>query len=232
EPGAIARDARGVTYVLDTLYGRVVVLDEAFRPLGSWGTHGEDEGSFLEPVDLALAPSGETLYVLDAGTGRIQSFDRSGRRLFAWGRLGTGREAFVRPTSLAVAGDGTGVVGDRSGRSLRFSSRGAKLGGWGRPGAGRGSLDHPEKVLADGSGRVYVLDAGGRRLQAFSPSGGFLWDLDVIGAAIEARRSRTPSIAKAAAEGRGASSSSPPSPTAPTASSNIDGAPAGCARPV
>src|SRR5262249_58762006 len=124
EPGAIARDARGVTYVLDTLYGRVVVLDEAFRPLGSWGTHGEDEGSFLEPVDLALAPSGETLYVLDAGTGRIQSFDRSGRRLFAWGRLGTGREAFVRPTSLAVAGDGTVVVAGRSGPVLRFSCRG------------------------------------------------------------------------------------------------------------
>ena len=234
EPGAIARDARGVTYVLDTLHGRVVVVDEDFRPLGAWGSHGEGEGSFLEPVDLALAPSGETIYVLDAATGRIQAFDRSGKRLSVWGRLGTGREAFIRPMSLAVAGDGTVVVADRAGRIRRFTGRGASLGGWGKAGAAPGSLDHPEKVLADASGRVYVLDAEGRRLQAFTLGGSFLWDLDVIAAAIETRRARTPSIAKAAAEGRGASSSLPSSPSAATAvaSSNSDGKPAGCPRPI
>jgi len=202
EPGPIARDARGLTYILDTLYGRIVVLDAGFRPVRSWGAHGEGAADFLDPVDLALAPSGEMLYVLDAASGRIRAFDREGRALFAWGRLGAGREGFSRPTSLAVAPDGTVLVADRAGRIRRFSARGAPLGGWGRAGAERGALDHPERVLAGASGRAFVLDAGGRRLQAFSASGALLWDLDVIEAALEARRARTAAIAAATAGGR------------------------------
>jgi DNA-binding beta-propeller fold protein YncE len=221
-PGAIARDERGVTYVLDALYGRVVVLDPSFRPLRSWGSHGEGDGRFLDPVDVALAPSGETLYVLDAGTGRVQAFDRSGRRLFAWGRLGSGREAFIRPRSLAVAGDGSVLVADRAGRVDRFTSRGKALAGWGRPGSAPGWLDHPERILAGGKGRSFVLDAGGRRLQAFTTSGRFLWDLDVIAAAIEARRTSATTIAK------GSVAESPP----PGSPADTGRPPAGCPRRV
>lgn len=231
EPGPIARDARGVTYILDTLYGRIVVLDEAFRPIDSWSTHGEGEPALLDPVDLALAPSGETLYVLDAGAGRIHAFARSGRRLFAWGQPGSGRGALVRPTSLAVAGDGTVLVAERAGRIRRFTGRGAPFGQWERPGAARGALDHPEKVLADGWGRAYVLDAGGRRLQAFTAGGSFLWDLDVIAAATEARRSRATSIARATAAGGAAVSAPSPDEPAPSATARgADGVPAGCPR--
>ena len=205
EPGAIARDARGVTYVADTLFDRIVVLDAGFRPLAAWGSHGDRDGAFLDPVDLALSPSGDVLYALDAGTGRIQAFDRAGKRLFGWGRIGAGRDALVRPVSLAVSGDGTVLVADRAGRIVRYTRHGARLGAWGRPGPGPGALDRPEKVLSDRSGRVFVLDAGGRRLQAFARDGRFLWDLDVIASAAEVRRAGTGSIAKAATAGTASS---------------------------
>lgn len=202
EPGAIARDARGATYIIDTLFRRIVVLDEGFRPIGAWGAPGDGDGALREPIDLALSSSGNILYVLDAGTGRVQAFDGAGARLFAWGRLGVGRDGFVRPMGLAVAEDGTVLVADRAGRIRRFTGKGVLLGVWGRPGAAAGALDRPEKILTGSGGRVFVLDSGGRRLQAFTRNGAFLWDLDVVATAIETRRARTPLIAKAAAQGR------------------------------
>jgi hypothetical protein len=50
-------------YVVESGARRVQHLTAKGRPLASWGTQGRNDGQFLEPIGVAVAPSGEVLVV-------------------------------------------------------------------------------------------------------------------------------------------------------------------------
>jgi hypothetical protein len=80
----------------------------------AFGEHegGRGNGSFQEPVDLALSPQEDELYVLDAGQRCVQVFDTDGRFLVSFGQPGKGEGRLQRPTALAVGPDGRVYVLD------------------------------------------------------------------------------------------------------------------------
>ena len=128
------------------------------------------EAALLEPLGVALAPSGEVVYVADTGAGRILRFSSSYRPL---GRLGT--VVLDRPVALAVAPGGAVYVADAGlDRVFELSPSGALLASWGGPGRGPGRFEEPSGIAVDSAGGVFVSDRRLDRVQKFSSRGRLL----------------------------------------------------------
>ncbi len=146
---------------------------------GEGGKKGEGEGgssspgvadALLEPLGVALSPSGAVVYVADTGAGRIMRFSSSGRPL-GW----LGSVAFKRPVAVAVAPNGAVYVADAGlERVFELSPSGAPLGSWGGPGHGRGRFEEPSGIAVDSAGHVFVSDRRLDRVQKFSARGRLL----------------------------------------------------------
>ncbi|MDP2307507.1 MAG: hypothetical protein Q8P18_15880 [Pseudomonadota bacterium] len=106
EPAAIEIDRFGQIYVADVGNNRVQMFGQEGLPAKQWGSKpdisnlwfdgrrtwyaagsgaSEDQGSFVNPVDVELIPGKEAdkFATLDA-TGRVQIFDEEGRPLIGW----------------------------------------------------------------------------------------------------------------------------------------------------
>jgi tripartite motif-containing protein 71 len=194
----------GSLWVTDPRNGLVRHLDSAGGYLGalgapspapSSGVEGGGEGgsssgrsnALLEPLGVALSPSGAVVYVADTGAGRVMRFSSSYRPL---GRLGS--VAFERPVAVAVAPNGAVYVADAGlDRVFELSPAGVLLGSWGDPGRGPGRFEEPSGIAVDSAGQVFVSDrrfdrvqkfsAGGRLLAAWGAPGGGLGQLSSPG---------------------------------------------------
>ncbi len=72
----VAVDRYGRVYVADTGNCRVQVFDSSGTCLGQFGAAGDAEGHFLEPTDVAVAPTGDNdIYVLDTGRHVVLKFE-------------------------------------------------------------------------------------------------------------------------------------------------------------
>lgn len=96
-------------YISDTGNFRISVFDRdgkflfAFgRPPkpGEWGM-----GTFLQPFDVAIAPSGE-VYVTDPALQLVQKFDKDGKFIRQWGGWGTKPGQFYKCKGIDVGSDG------------------------------------------------------------------------------------------------------------------------------
>jgi DNA-binding beta-propeller fold protein YncE len=67
------KNAQKLTAITVTVYRLVI----------SWGSQGSGAGQFLNPVGIAVGPTGE-VYVADAGNNRIQKFNSNGAYLRQW----------------------------------------------------------------------------------------------------------------------------------------------------
>jgi DNA-binding beta-propeller fold protein YncE len=186
-PVDLALDAEGSVYITDNgivvaergqppdHFSRVTRFDSDGNVTAHWGSHGEDEGEFLEAQGLVFDASGD-LYICDGARGRVSKFDREGRFLAGWGSKGRGEGQFSGGTlHVAIGPDGSVYVCDRSSpRLLQFNSQGRCLAMWGSAGKGEGQLERPESIAVDSMGHIYVADGGNDRVQKFDAQGKFL----------------------------------------------------------
>ena len=127
QPAGLAFDRRGLMYVADPPAHRVVVLhpcDESVRAiLGGGGP----VGALMEPIDVAVAPSG-LVFVADRNGGRIAIFSAGFRPLAAFPTAGApGKDP--KPIALMVDANGSLLVADAwLPRLLRYQPDGTRLG--------------------------------------------------------------------------------------------------------
>ncbi len=169
EPGPLACDASGDVLFADPRSRAVFRLDGALRITLA----GREAG--WDPAALAVAPDGRVL-VADSLAPRLLALDRGGapRTLLRWPDE---RGGVARLAGLAAAADGTMLACDYGNHRVRVGSAdGAAVAGWGGRGLGRGEFFKPAGVAFDAKrNRVFVVDYGNHRMQAFKPTGEFLF---------------------------------------------------------
>jgi tripartite motif-containing protein 71 len=140
---------------------------------GGGGPGGEEDpagDALVEPLGVALSPSGAVVYVTDTGAGRVVRFTSSGRPLGTFGSV-----ALRRPVALAVGPGGVVYVADAGLRRVfELSPVGALLASWGGSGTAPGRFLEPAGLAVDGAGHVFVSDRAADRVQEFSARGRFL----------------------------------------------------------
>ena len=119
-PAGLALDRRGYLYVADRLARRVVVV---LPDDGS--VAGVLVGGLVEPVDVAVAPTGR-IYVADRAGGLIVMFNARLERVGAFSpRNGEAQPASPRPIAVMIDADGSVLVADAAHpRLLRFDPDG------------------------------------------------------------------------------------------------------------
>jgi tripartite motif-containing protein 71 len=102
-------------YVSDTANFRISVFDREGKFLfafghapkpGEWG-----QGTFLQPFDVAVAPTGE-VYVTDPALQMVQKFDANGKFITQWGGWGTKPGQFYKCKGIDIGSDGKVYVID------------------------------------------------------------------------------------------------------------------------
>lgn len=173
--GAVAFDAEGNIYVVDTGNYRVQKFDTERQFVTAWGSQGKGDGQFLDPIGIGINPDGR-IYVIDDEREDVQVFDADGAFLSQFGGFG------VDPGKILDAG--SGIAFDRDGNVLiadfgnqrieRFAPDGTFLETWGTFGSAPGRFINPNDIVIDADGRIYVVDLGNHRVQVFAPDGEFL----------------------------------------------------------
>ena len=179
-PRAIALDGAGNLYVTDTGNKRIEVFDPSGVFLGQYGSGGVVEGSFDEPVGLAIIPKGEgvpggTVYVADTWNRRIQVFDVTfdgGQPVFtfvkAWPVEGWNSQSVVNKPYLAVDSEGFVYATDPElYRVLVFDKDGAFKATFGQYGNDAKTFALPNGIAIGPNDTVYVADADNHRIMVF-----------------------------------------------------------------
>lgn len=101
EPVAIAVYEE-VIYWADRANHRICRFDLVKNtPLSCFGEHGEMDGQFQYPYQMAFDRDGY-LYVVDILNSRIQQFDKNGRFFSTIGKFGTDKNSLFRPNGIAI----------------------------------------------------------------------------------------------------------------------------------
>lgn len=102
----IAVDASQHQYaVLFGRTGRIVLYDETYQPVFTFGSNGEGPGQFRGAVSVAVHSSGE-IFVADQGHGTIRVFDGVGNYLRSFGTPGSGPGRFNQLAGIAFSAEG------------------------------------------------------------------------------------------------------------------------------
>jgi DNA-binding beta-propeller fold protein YncE len=180
---AVGPDQR--IFVTDSIYHRIVVLDERGSVLLTFGGYGAGYGEFRYPVAVAAGADGE-IYVADFDNGRIQVFDAEANFLRSFSAA-DGRE--LRPTALLAAGEKIYVTDVTTHQVVVFDTEGREIDriGGGR-GVEEGAFKFPNGLALDRDGkRLFVADSNNSRIQVFTLGGDFLEILDGGGMLINPR---------------------------------------------
>lgn len=178
-PVGICAGAGAELLVSDADLRRVVRLDGAGEPLGSFG------GDVLQrPTGVARDPASGHVFVVDSGAHDIKVFDAGGRLLETLGRRGSGPGEFNGPTHIALWGERLYVTDTLNARVQILTTAGQPLGSVGRRGLYLGNLTRPKGVTLDRDGNVYVVESYYDHLLVFDRDGRFLLPIGGSGSAI------------------------------------------------
>lgn len=165
-PARIACDAQGKTYVVDSVGGRVVVLDAFNRVV-------KEKTGLRTPLGIALDHTGN-IYLGEAGAGCVTVFDSQWNPV---SQLGGGEGEFGLPNYIALdegTTPSTVYVSDSTANELKAYQGGSlvrTLGGQNSPSA---KFSFPAGVWVNASGDVFCADQNHFRVLIFDRSGAFL----------------------------------------------------------
>ena len=130
-------------YVCDRGNNRVQILNTKLEYMDSFGCHGNGDGQFKCPSNIAQDRAGN-LYVTDTGNDRVQVFDCKGRFLYAFNMKG------VRPYGICVGSDQFVYVSDIGNKCVSvFQTSGEFVTSFGQ-------FSNPYGIVTDDDGFVYV----------------------------------------------------------------------------
>jgi DNA-binding beta-propeller fold protein YncE len=178
-PVGIAPGRAGEILVADAGLGRIVRLNAAGEPQGSFGA-----GILRRPTGLARDPRTHHVYVADTQAHDIKVFDEAGGLLRRIGQRGSAVGEFNAPTHIALAGDRVYVSDTLNARVQVLSAEGQPLQAMGQRGLYLGNLTRPKGVAVDAEGNVYVVESYYDHLLVFSEAGEFLLPIGGTGSAI------------------------------------------------
>lgn len=175
-PHAVALDAQGRVYVLDSKLKRVLVFDG----LGLFDFQVGEPTDFTRPVGVAVSADGNRIYVVDRGglnedDHKVVVYSPSGEKVQVLGPRGKGDGQFDIPLEAAVGPDGILAVLDSGNfRVQLFDAEGRFLRAFGSIGNRQGQFSRPRGLAIDPDGNIYVTDADFNNVQVFDSTGRLL----------------------------------------------------------
>ena len=155
----------GSAYVVEAGNKRVQRFDPTGEPELMWGSEGSGDGEFLDPIQVAVAPSGE-VFVVDDKRNDIQVFTKDGVYLRTIGRQGSGDGELSDTGAIRIAADGTLVNADfGNSRVQAWDGNGDFLWSLGSHGSGPSQFVEPQDVAFGPDGSLFVVDD--TRVQVF-----------------------------------------------------------------
>ncbi|MDZ7801371.1 MAG: protein kinase [Trueperaceae bacterium] len=180
-PLAVATDEDGFLYAAvfeyrvgdDSDHRMIFKLTADGHEVTRFGRYGIEEGQFLYPVSLAVAPGGGDVYVLDGESLRVQRFSRDGEPRGTFGGRGRGQGAFEDPRSLTCGPDGKVYVLDYGNRQVqRFTPDGRYETRWAfRMGQDQDGMRLLDGVCVGRDGTLFLSDATAGRIRTVTASG-------------------------------------------------------------
>ena len=172
-PQGVATDSDGSFYVVEQGNCRVQKFTREGILTLVFGKPGRENGEFLGPTAITVAPNSGDIYVADTGGSRVQRFSFEGRflnSLGAPGQTGKGLQGpgLSSPQAVAAAPGGALYVAETfAQRLVRFDPLGRmdqQIGGARTrrsqsPAPGI-SLNQPRALAIDLAGLLYIADAG------------------------------------------------------------------------
>ena len=138
-------------YVCDRGNNRFQILNTELEYVNSFGCHGDGDGQFNYPNDIAQDRAGN-LYVTDSNNNRVQVFDCKGQFLSAFSKKGAPSEQLKYPTGIFVGSDQLVYVCDSENECVSvFKTSGEFV-------TSVGQLSFPAGIVIDDDGFVYVSD--------------------------------------------------------------------------
>ena len=191
---AMAVDASGNVWVVDSGNDRVQKLSPEGDYLSAFGSKGTGAGQFEEPWGVAINKSTGNVYVTDSSNNRVQEFSSTGAFIRTWGFgvsdgksefevctsgckagvAGSGSGQFSDPVGIGVDGSGNvWVVDSYNNRVEEFSAEGAYIKKVGSKGSGNLQFKEPNGLAFSGA-NLYVSDHGNYRVEELSGSGTYI----------------------------------------------------------
>ena len=188
-PGGLALNKDGLLFATHMMRHKVVVYDQAGKPIREFGKQGKAPGEFEQPGGIAFGPDG-SIYVADQVNHRIQRLTPEGEPISAWGKYGVlpgefGGNSIAHsrgggPHFLAFNSQGDVYTTEGSvGRVQRFKSDGTFILAFGDNEVGPGhfgggkSLQGPIGIAVDSKDQIWVTSTN-HRVQQFSTDGKYL----------------------------------------------------------
>ncbi len=169
-PYAIAVDALGNPWVVDSGNNRIQHFDADGNFVDKYGLAGVNDGEFQGPLGIAI--TGGLIYIVDAGNSRVQVLDMDYVFQFKFGSAGAAAGQFNAPWHIAVNGANIFVSDMGNNRVQKFDLAGNYVSEFGTAGAGDGEFSSPEGIVL-AAAAIYVADMGNNRVQKFNLAGVF-----------------------------------------------------------
>jgi len=169
--GDVAFAPDGSFYVVESGNQRVQRFGPQRDFVTMWGSKGEADGQFLDPIGAAVAPDGN-VYVADDQRDDVQVFDPDGAFLFAFGGEGSGPGQIGDAGFLDIAADGTVYAADfNAHRVIKYAADGEFLTEWGSAGDGPYAFNNPQGIAVGPDGLVYLADFRNGKVKVFDGDG-------------------------------------------------------------